>query len=336
MKTPNQSVTTSRRSFLQTAGLALIACSHGTGAEQAARSVNRIPLKGVVPAALTPFNAEYGIARKEYRRHIEALSAVRGVTAIMVNGAAGQDAALTRDERRSLVAQAVAAAGNRTLIIAALRETKEVKLEDLAKDAATEGAHAMLVMPPPDKNDISWEGARVRFQKVFDATDKPVAIYHVNYSTEILTQLAGFPPVFAIKEGSGDPVAFERNLRAVRALGRDVAIWSTNSRWLLADLAVGADGILSGMGSIAADLHVALAEAVWRSDLAAARRINDQLFSLTQVFYRPGADAHTRMKYALKRLGRWECDFVRPPFKPLDDTERARIDRALKESGLVP
>jgi hypothetical protein len=140
----------------------------------------------------------------------------------------------------------------------------------------------------------------------------------------------------ALQKWMHDLVAFERNMRSVRALRRDVALWSTNSRWLLADLAVGADGILSGMGSIAADLHVALAEAVWRSDLIAARRINNRIFPLTQVFYRPGGDHDTRMKYALKRLGRWKNDFVRPPLKPLDDAERAEVDRALKESGLDP
>jgi 4-hydroxy-tetrahydrodipicolinate synthase len=141
--------------------------------------------------------------------------------------------------------------------------------------------------------------------------------------------------VIAVKEGSGSPEVFERNLRAVRASGRGVAIWSTHSRWLLADLALGADGILSGMGSMAADLHVALAEAVWRSDLAAARQVNDRLFPLTQAFYRPEGDPHTRMKYALKRMGRWQHDAIRPPLKPLDDDERARIDRALRESGLL-
>jgi 4-hydroxy-tetrahydrodipicolinate synthase len=324
-----------RRSFLQTTGLSLVACACQVHAGPTADSANRVPRKGVVPAALTPFDAELRIARSEFRRHIESLSAVPGVTAIMVNGAAGQDAALSRDERRTLVAEAVAAVGNRTPIIAALREAPTMTLGDLAKDAATEGAHAVLVMPPPDKNDTEWEGARVRFTRVFDATDLPVAIYQTAYSTETLTKLAQFPPVFAIKEGSGDPVAFERNMRSVQAMRRDVALWSTNSRWLLADLAVGADGILSGMGSIAADLHVALAEAVWRSDLVAARRINDRVFPLTQVFYRPGVDPHTRMKYALKRIGRWEHDAVRPPLKPLDDEERASIDRALRESGLV-
>ena len=324
-------VSFTRRVFLQAAGLGVAtrACPVFAAAS------TRVPVNGVVPAALTPFDADLQISRPEFRRHIEALAAVRGVTAIMVNGAAGQDAALSRDERRLLVAEAVAAVGSRTPIIAALRETKEFGLEELARDAEVEAASAVLVMPPTDKGDAEWERAQARFNRVFEATDLPVAIYQTAYSTETLTKLAESPRVFAIKEGSGDPAVFERNMRSIRALGRNVAIWSTNSRWLLADLALGADGILSGMGSIAADLHVALAEAVWRSDLAAARQVNDRLFPLTQVFYRPGGDPHTRMKYALKQIGRWESDAVRLPLKPVDDAERAAIDRALRDSGLV-
>jgi 4-hydroxy-tetrahydrodipicolinate synthase len=168
------------------------------------------------------------------------------------------------------------------------------------------------------------------------AVSLPVAFYQTGYSTDTLVRLVELPPIFAIKDGNGNPADFERNLRAVRAVRRDVAIWSTHSSWLLADLATGADGILSGMGSVGADLQADLADAVWRSDLAAARRVNDRVFPLTQVFYSPGQNAHTRMKYALKRLGRWKNDFVRPALKPLDAAERARIDRALVQSGLLP
>ena len=300
-------------------------------------SSGRIPLRGVIPAALTPFDAELRIARADLRRHLEALSAVRGVTAIMVNGAAGEDFSLSRDERRSIVAEAVGTVGRRTPILAALRETKDgYALAALAQDAAAEGADAVLIMPPANKDDLGWERARARFSAVFDAVSLPVAIYQTGYSTETLVRLAELPRVFAIKEGNGNPAVFERNLRAVRAVRRDVAIWSTHSSWLLADLATGADGILSGMGSLAADLQAALADAIWRSDLAAARHVNDRLFPLTQVFYSPGQNAHTRMKYALKRLGRWDNDYVRPALRPLDDAERARIDGALRQSGLLP
>ena len=89
------------------------------------------------------------------------------------------------------------------------------------------------------------------------------------------------------------------------------------------------------MGSITADLHVALAEAVHRSDLKAARKINDRIFPLTQVFYRSGQNPHVRMMYALRKLGRQKHAFVRPPYQPLDAGERSKIDQALAQSGLL-
>jgi dihydrodipicolinate synthase/N-acetylneuraminate lyase len=68
-----------RRSFLQTTGLGLAACACHVRTVHAADAKNRIARRGVVPAALTPFDAELRIARNEFRRHIEALSAVPGV-----------------------------------------------------------------------------------------------------------------------------------------------------------------------------------------------------------------------------------------------------------------
>jgi 4-hydroxy-tetrahydrodipicolinate synthase len=326
-----------RKLFLRSFGAGLAAfAARGSAATSPARD-RRIPARSVIPAALTPFMADLQIDRREFRRHLEALAGVRGVTAIMVNGAAGEDAALSRDERRTLVAEAVAAVGDRTPVIAAVRELRgDPNLGALAKDAAAEGAHALMIMPPPNKDDFGWEGARRRCHQVFEAANLPVAVYHTAYATETLVQLAGFPAVFAIKEGGGDPAALALNLRALRAARADIAIWSTNSRWLLADLAVGADGILSGMGSVTADWHVALVEAVGRSDLAAARKVNERMLPLVAAFYRPGQNPHARMKYALACLGRLPSAQVRPPLKPLDEAERRIVEHALREPRLLP
>jgi 4-hydroxy-tetrahydrodipicolinate synthase len=325
-----------RRDFLGLLGAGAFTAACPASAFAATVAKRSIPGRSVIPAALTPLDEKLALHLADFRRHIATLAAVPGVTAIMVNGAAGHDNTLTRDERRRLIAEAVAAVGPRVAIMAALRETKDDStLAPFARDAEAEGAHALVIMPPTNKADETWERARIRFDHALAASTLPVAFYQTGYDTETLTRLAALPPVFAIKEGSGSPAVFERNMRSVRALGRDVAIWTTHSSWLLSDLALGADGLLSGMGSVAAELQVALAEAVWRSDLAAARKINDRLFPLTQVFYRPGSDAHSRMKYALKKLGRFQHDLVRPPRKSIDDAERAAIDRALSQSGLI-
>ena len=295
-----------------------------------------IPRKAIIPAALSSIDKDGKIDYHDFKRHISSLADIEGVSAIMVNGGSGLDKTLTREERRKLLGVALAAVDGRVPILAAVRESDTIpKLSPLAKDAQREGAQAMTIMPPTNEQGFTWGSAQNRFEEACTASDLPVVIYQTRYETEVLVRLAKTFPVVGVKEGSKDPSTFETNLRALRGLNRNIAVWSTHSRWLLADLAIGADGILSGMGSITADLHVALAEAVHRSDLKAARKINDRIFPLTQIFYRPGQNAHVRMMYALKKLGRQKHDFVRPPYQPLDAGERSKIDQALVLGGLL-
>jgi 4-hydroxy-tetrahydrodipicolinate synthase len=297
----------------------------------------RIPVRSVVPAVLTPFNDDLAIDHDAYARHIEEVSSIDGVTAIMVNGASMQDSVLTRDDRSRLLGEAIAASGGKTPIIGAVRESDiESDIGVLARDAEESGAEAILIMPPKRKEDTTVDGALKRFSKVFDQSTLPVAFYQVNpngfgYPVETMAALAREERVFAVKEGSGDPVTSEKDARAMRDADPEIAIWTTHSRWLLGDLAIGADGLLSGMGSISADLHVAICRAMWSSNLKVAREVSDVLFRLTQVFYAPGQNAHTRMKYALKQLGRLAHDHVRPPLKPLDQAEKDRIEAVLED-----
>lgn len=295
-----------------------------------------IPRKAVIPAALSSIDKNGKIDYSDFKRHISSLADIEGVSAIMVNGGSGLDKTLTRDERRKLLGVALEAVDSRVPILAAARESTTIpNLAPLAKDAQREGAQAMTIMPPSNEQGFSWDVGRRRFEDACSAGDLPVVIYQTQYETDVLARLASTYPVIGVKEGSKDPSTFESNLRALRGLDRNIAVWSTHSRWLLADLAIGADGILSGMGSVAADLQVSLAEAVHRSDLKAAREVNDRIFPLTQVFYRPGQNAHVRMMYALKKLGRRKHDFARPPYEPLDASERSRIDQALVRGGLL-
>jgi 4-hydroxy-tetrahydrodipicolinate synthase len=105
---------------------------------------------------------------------------------------------------------------------------------------------------------------------------------------------------------------------------------------LFASYVLGADGSISGMGSVTADLHVQLYSAVRRGDLETARRLNDRLDPLVRVFYAPPfVDMHNRMKEALALLGRIDKAVVRPPLKRIGETEREQIRQALVKSGLM-
>jgi 4-hydroxy-tetrahydrodipicolinate synthase len=184
--------------------------------------------------------------------------------------------------------------------------------------------------------------ARAFVGEVAEATVLPLVIFQLSvvsglgHTRETLVAICEeVRSVIAVKEGSDDPVTYEANLRALRALSRHVTVLTTNNAWLLGSLAVGGDGILSGMGSVAADLHVDLYRAVKAGDVDRARAANDRLFPLTQVFYKaPLLDMHNRMKTALHLLGRLPHPTVRPPLLPLPSAEVAAIAAALAAAGL--
>jgi 4-hydroxy-tetrahydrodipicolinate synthase len=99
---------------------------------------------------------------------------------------------------------------------------------------------------------------------------------------------------------------------------------------------MGAGGLLSGAGSVVADLQVDLFQAVNAGDLKRAQAINDRLVPLVQVFYAPPfLDMHNRMKECLVLLGRLEKAVVRPPLMKLGEAEIAGLRQALLAAGLL-
>lgn len=304
-----------------------------------------LTFSGVIPANLLPFTADLDIDEVNYRRHLSWLADVPGVTAITVNGHAAEVSSLNREERRRALAMALDEVGSRLPLISGIYTDNTLEAVELARDAKAEGASGLLVFPP---TLFMW-GAQLRpempfghFATIAAAVDMPIVVFQyppsqgIGYAPETLVKLTEIPQVVAVKEWSNDIIAFERNLRAIRATGRPVAILSSFTMSLFSSFVLGADGAISGMGSVAADLHAELFALVKAGDLEAARQVNDRLDPLVRVFYAPPfVDMHNRMKEALAILGRIDQAIVRPPLQAVSETERAQIASALKQAGLL-
>lgn len=301
---------------------------------------------GAIAANLLPFNEDLSFDESNYRRHLSWLADVPGATAIVCNGHAAEVSSLNREERREALAIALDAVGDRVALITGIYTDSTLEAADMAREAEREGAAGVLVFPP---TPFMW-GAQLRpemvvdhFRAVADATDLPIVVFEyppasgIGYSPETLARLAEIDTVVAVKDWSNEIVALERNLRALRATGRPVALLSAFTMSLLASYLLGADGSISGMGSVTVDLQAEMFEAVQRGDLKGARRINDRLDPLVRVFYAPPfVDMHNRMKEALTLLGRIDRAVVRPPLKRIGNEEREGIRQALLQCGLLP
>jgi 4-hydroxy-tetrahydrodipicolinate synthase len=145
------------------------------------------------------------------------------------------------------------------------------------------------------------------------------------------------PTLKAIKDWSNDVPLHERHIRVLQNLPRPVHVLTTHSAWLMSSLVLGPNGLLSGSGSVIADLQVALWQAVQDNDLGRARRLNDRIHPLAEAFYAdPFVDMHNRMKAALVILGRIPNAAVRPPLIKLSATEIATVTRALEIAQVRP
>jgi 4-hydroxy-tetrahydrodipicolinate synthase len=301
---------------------------------------------GILPANILPFTPDYAIHEADYRRHLHWLASVQGVTGIVCNGHAAEVSSLDREERRRALAIAAETVGARLPVIAGVYAESTREAVALARDAEAEGAGGLLIFPP---TLLMWGGrehpemVQRHFATIADAVPLPLVIFQyppasgLGYTTEILVRLVAIPSVVAVKEWSNDIVAFERNLRAIRATGRPVAVLSSFTMSLLASFLLGADGAISGMGSVTADFQAEMFAQVQQGDLEAARKIHDRLDPLVRAFYAPPfLDMHNRMKEALAMLGRIERAVVRPPLCPIGDAERAAIRTALTVAGLLP
>ena len=306
------------------------------------------PLKftGVLAANLLPFTAGLSIDEGAYRAHLRWLVDAPGVTGVVVNGHAAEVASLSRQERQRALAIALDEVAGACPVVSGVYADGTQEAVALARDARAGGATGILVFPP---TLFMW-GAQLKpemalrhFAEIASAVDLPIVIFEyptasgIGYTPETLARLAEIPTVAAVKDWSNDIVAFEQNLRAVRATGRPVAVLSSFTMSLMASFLLGADGAISGMGSVVADLQAELFVACQKGDLERARGINDRLHPLVRAFYAPPfVDMHNRMKEALVLLGRIPRAHVRPPLTPVTAAERAEIRRALVRSRLLP
>ena len=307
----------------------------------------REPLRfsGVMPANILPFKADLSIDEPAYRRHLRWLADTRGVTGIVANGHASEVSSLDRRGAPALAGHRArrgrrAVPGDRRRL---LRRHRRGGGAGARRQGGRRGRHSAL---PADAVHVGRPGqARHGHPPLLarsPAVGLPIIVFEyppasgIGYAPETLARLAEIPQVAGVKDWSNEIVAFERNLRALRATGRPVAMLSAFTMSLMATFLLGADGAISGMGSVTADLQAELFEACGKGDLDGARRINDRLDPLVRVFYAPPfVDMHNRMKEALVLLGRIPAAHVRPPLTPVSASEREAIRQALIASGLL-
>jgi len=308
-----------------------------------ARFRNYIP-HGVIPATLLAFDDDFSIDEEATRAHLSHVAAVNGITAITVNGHASEVHACSIDEQKRVLELSLDEVGDRLPLIAGVWADGSLEAAKIARWAEDAGASALLVFPPQPimlmQGQMKPDMGLVHFKTIAESTDLPLIAfqypdgmaYHMATMQRLIDEV---PTLVAMKDWNMGPV-HEAHVKELQSNTRPFNVLSTNSAWLMASLTMGANGLLSGSGSVIADLHVALFDAVKAGDLKRAQAINDRIYPTAKCFYgAPATDMHNRMKEALVMLGRLPRAVVRPPLTRLGEAELARVRTAIEEAGLT-
>lgn len=302
-------------------------------------------LQGVTVATVLPFDEELAIDWDSFEHLLDYCARRPGIVAVFVNGHAGEVATLTPEERMEVVRRTRRFLGPAVPLMAGIVAYSTSEAVVRAREAEKAGADVAVLFPFPQYSGGGGADAQagLRYvEAVRAAVHIPLSIFQyplrsgAGFSTEVLCRMAQVPGVVAVKEGSGDIGAYEDNWRALKAAAPQVAMLPSNFDWFLPQLAVGADGVLSGLASLLPDLFVEIWQATAAADLSAMRRANDKLYPVERAIYgaAPLMDMHTRIKVALQHLGVIRHALPRPPLMPVAPELAQRLRGVVDAAGL--
>jgi len=241
----------------------------------------------LLTAMVTPFDADGALDTAAAARVATHL-VDQGCDGLVVSGTTGESPTTTDDEKRELLRVVLEAVGDRARIIAGAGTYDTAHSIKLAKSAAAEGAHGLLVVTPYYSRPPQ-SGLIAHFTAVADATDLPVLLYDipprsvVPIEFDTLRVLSAHPNIVGVKDAKAD---LHGAGQIIAETG--LAYYSGDDALNLPWLAMGATGFISVISHLAAGQLRELLSAFNSGDVATARKINHSVGPLCNAMSRLG------------------------------------------------
>lgn len=282
---------------------------------------------GPLFAAPTPFDGRGDVCLSSYRDYLDFILS-RGAEALVTNGTTGEFPSLDRQERQSLFDAARRYYPG--IVVNNISSTNAREANALARDS--DGADALLILPPYYYAGVPDEGLIDFFRQALEGVDTPVFLYnfprHVKLAlTPALVEkiIDACPAIIGVKDSSGelDVAGAFKNLAGIKQ------VFVGNDSKALAALEAGLAGSITGAGNPFPEFLVGLRRAWAAGDGSLAQRIQKD-FDLWNAFRATiRVDEPALVKAALaKRLPGYPIH-VRPPLRVLDAGSDAALEKII-------
>ncbi|HXS99115.1 MAG TPA: 4-hydroxy-tetrahydrodipicolinate synthase [Elusimicrobiota bacterium] len=290
--------------------------------------------EGSYVALITPFDSEGRIDEEAYRalirRQIKA-----GTTGLVPCGSTGEAATLTHEEFRRALQIALEESRGDVPVMAGVGANATWKAVELAREAESMGADALLVLAPY-YNKPTQEGIYQHFKAVARESHVPIMLYNipgrtaVNVTPATIARVAkDCPNVIAVKDAAGN---LDQTSETLALCGPKFTVMSGDDSLTIPMMSVGARGVVSVVANVAPKETQSLVELYLKGDHKKAAALHLKMFPLVKSLFIETNPIPVKAALGLMGLCRPE---PRLPLTPLSDAARPALKKALKDFGLI-
>ena len=298
---------------------------------------------GIVPPLVTPMRADGSLDLDSLDRLVDHLLGA-GVDGLFVLGSSGQVAYLTDAQRQAVMIRVVERAAGRVPVVTGVTDLTAARVAEQAKRAEAAGVDGVVVTAPlyclNDEAEISRH-----FRLVAAGIGIPVIAYdipvrvHVKLSARLLLDLARDGVIAAVKDSSGDDVAFRRLVAANAEAGHPLSLLTGHEVVCDGMFLLGADGAVPGLANVDPWGYVRMWNSARAGDWGSVAREQARLSELFEIAFAPrgrsgDASGIGAFKAALAHLGIIADPGMPQPLEALDETDRKAVAHILARTGL--
>lgn len=289
-------------------------------------------VKGMLAFAVTPFKDEPGapepiVDEEGLRRNIRFLLK-HEIYCIVTCAGTGEIGNLTMDEHRRVVRIVAEEARGKAVVFAGVGQRTAVAVQ-MARNAQEGGCDGVLVIPLP----LQEEPLHQHYKTIAQAVDIGVMAFRnpsSPFSLNFLSRLAEIPNVIAIKEETGDILAFRK---MVLAGGHRFAYVGGGEMLAPYYFLAGGHGITTGLMNFIPQFSIEMYQAAVKGDWGAVMAIQKKLQPISDLRGKPG-NGISLVKEAMDMLG-LTGGSLRPPMAPLSREDREELRRLLADLGAL-
>lgn len=285
-------------------------------------------LQGVIPALVTPFDAQNRVDLKALEKHMTSLREA-GVTGWVPCGSTGEYFSMSDDERLEVLRFVKDFANDGEILIAGTNApaTREVIR---STEQAKEIGYDIVLLATPFYTRPTQEELLKHYQTVLDAVDVSLILYNypskdgIDISFELMDQLADNPRVIGIKESSG---VLQRAVDIHNRYEGRIALVSGSDDIALDFMFWGADSWICGPANCMVKACVDLDRTFRSGDLAKARQQMAILYRAMNIL--ESGKFVQKIKYGCELQGT-PVGLCRAPLGPLSDDEKTEFRAAMQ------